>query len=422
MSVPDSQQRHPKFDGRLDGSLWLVFLAVLLMFGQSAIPGNVALSTRLFVLGLFGGFIGALTSANDRRITDGREAYRETRFLSPVNLLPIGGMIGVGITWALLPLVYFIFVGPRFAYETTWFTLGQDLTTAFSTPATMGPISMPFGFFWAGILTIISTLLYLIIVMKEGLAYYAAVIPLQSTGSFLAGIRIFGDPTTSMEIFVAPALLILFFVLLILKPTTGLTGGVLRPLLLTAALVVPLTLLDIVTRGTLQNVPLSHQPAVSLTFRAAYFSLFLVPGFGWFLLRNYLRRMNPEIIQPLTFGALGLLKGYLSSIRTEITQPVTFRAIWLVLVTAVTFTFGYFLRVPAIGTNLAVGSLAIAAGTVALLPITGALYATDGASRKFSARLKEIFLRQKRPRHAYWVAYLILVCVVFLWSVHKLQT
>ena len=91
----------------------------------------------------------------------------------------------------------------------------------------------------------------------------------------------------------------------------------------------------------------------------------------------------------------------------------------LAFVTAASFTCAFVLKIPAIGDNLAVGSLAAAAGTVALMPIVGAIYATDGVSTKLVERIKEIYFQRWAGVPVYAIGNLILMVILSLWIFTK---
>ena len=144
---------------KIDDSVWLLSLAIILALLGFIIPTSQPAAWILLV-GLIGGCIYALTNVNDRRIVKGRkDLYDEPELLSAPDLLALGGMFGIVTTWLLLPVAYLIFVGHQFPeVDASWSSLAIDTYSAFTSPAVLGTVSIPLGFLWAGIFTLLSTL------------------------------------------------------------------------------------------------------------------------------------------------------------------------------------------------------------------------------------------------------------------------
>ncbi|GAB4506898.1 MAG: hypothetical protein Fur0017_31510 [Anaerolineales bacterium] len=371
-------------------SLILAVLGITLTgkFGYSA--------NLLFLLGLLSGIVYALTNANDRRIVHGRIAAGEKSILRERHLLAIGGILGVAVTWLMLPVAFLAF--SKSLLPTI--NLSEGIKIAFTSSITISRLGLviPFGFLWTGILAVINTFAYLYILGKVPLPVFATLSPIVLTVDLLAGTMLFSDKILLEEWFIFPVMLVLYISLRLLDPTGDSDKNQHQEkkekskllVFWIVTFVITGFLSDISTRGALSEFSDSSQFFIALCFRAAYFSMFAL-FFAFELVRS------------------GEFRSQVANLK---------RNFWIVLVTPFTFAIGFYLYLPVIAQNLAVGKFVNQAAGIVALSVIGLIYKTDGKSKVLRERLVEVYVGN-RERGRFWHVslYIIFVALVVFWMI-----
>jgi hypothetical protein len=374
-----------------DGAWWLVIIAGVLtalayslavLFGYS--------SNLLIVFGLFSGVIYAMTNANDRRAVHGRAAKQEEKAFEEADYLAIAGLIGVLLTWLLMPVLYELFAAPL-RYQSNWVA---DAKEGFLAPLVFIPqVPIP-GAVFAGLFTIASTYAYLKFIGGKTLDYLGALLPLVLIADILVGIRLFDDTILSVERIIFTVMVFLFVGLSLFRPklrdSAGDLGSKTKPYLWIVCFLVFTFLTDLSIRGSLYGIEPPRQFFVSLWFRAAYFSMFVVFFLYWWV------KLRKE--------------GMIAQLR----KPGRMR---LILVTPLTFSIAFALRVPLVANNLAVGPIVSFVGNILALSLVGVFYKTDGSSPELKKRFSQVYLREGGgpARFIYLALYTVFVLTIIVW-------
>jgi len=381
----------------LDDAWWLAIVAFVLTAIAFALAAIFGYSDNLLILfGILSGVIYALTNANDRRAVNGRPCIGEPKEFEEVTFLAMAGFLGVFITWMMLPVMYFVFAS-SLDYSPQ---LGDDITAGFSASVAIGTVTIPAGFMWAGIFTILSTLAYLYVLKANTVEFLAIVGPCIYVIDIAAGLLLFGDKVETYEkLVIFPAIIFLFIALSFARMKTGSRHSVsLSAIGSLLIYIIVSSLVDLSIRGALENFDGTRQFFVSLCFRAAYFSTFLIFGIAWWL--KY--RRSASLITDLK----------------EIIRTRHLGKFVLVIVTPLSFTLAFTLKMPVVSNNLAVGPILYFTGQTLALSLVGVLYKTDGSKTQLFARFKEVYLRSESQgiqRYAYLLLYLFLFVIVVVW-------
>lgn len=396
---------------RLDEAWWLVIIAAILTTTAYAAAAVLGYSSHTLILfGFLSGIIYALTTANDRRAVGGRPSLGEPAAFGQPEFIATAGLFGVLTTWVLLPVVYFPF-SSLLNYPPQ---LTGDIVQSLSVGLTIGPVAIPW-FLLTGIFTILSTLAYLYVLENNTVELLAVVGLLIYVLDILAGIFLYSDAVQSYERWaIFPLLLVVLLILGLTRPRGGKdsTGayllapgrGLLSLVSRYGSLLIYVAvsfLLDLSIRESLSQFTGARQFFVSLCFRAVYFSILLLFGLFWWF--NKFRSASPRV-------ALGNL------VQDK-------RKITLAIVTPLTFSLAFVLKMPVVANNLAVGPLLFFAGQTLALGFVGILYKTDGTRARLLARFQEVYLPSEHPgvrRYLYLVFYLVLLLVVIVWLLLRL--
>jgi hypothetical protein len=380
---------------RPDDVLFLLAVAAILMIAPPLLPSELPRTTWLAILGPVGGLIRALAAANDRRNTRGRPLNGEPAAFCPSDYTAVIGFLIVLFTPAFFVVAYFWILGPRSAREISWETLLVDVHAAYAEASVIGSVQVPLGFAWVGCFTVLSTLAYLS-VLNRGLAFHALLTPIVFAALSVAGHKLYGDPLSSAELLCLLAALVCVCVVGIARyrvwarqagaPANGTRSTSARSLGLALSLVLLSVLNDILTRGVGEATDPAERPFLAAAFRLAYFSVFLLYVAGWACWRGWHPingRWGPQI---------GMLR--------------------LALAAALLHTGGNLLRAIAVGNNLAEAPVVADIAYIAVLPLVGALYRTDGQSRSAAQRVREAYAY---GGHLSMIGYFGLLLVMLAW-------
>jgi hypothetical protein len=149
-------------------------------------------------------------------------------------------------------------------------------------------------------------------------------------------------------------------------------------------------LTDLSTRGTLYRIDAPQQFFVSLWFRAAYFSMFIIFFLYWWIQQKK--------------------EGIITKLKMQ-------KKIMLALVTPLTFSLAFALKVPVVANNLAIGSVVSFVGNIIMLSLIGIFYKTDGTSPKWRERFCQVYIGERNvpSRFVYLTLYGILIITVIVW-------
>lgn len=378
--------------GKVIDDAWLlaIIATVLTVIAYSLAVFTGYSSNLLIIFGLLSGIIYAMTNANDRRAMHGRPILKEDKSFDDVDFLAVAGVIGVILTWFLVTVLYAVFAS-ALKYSLNWET---DARMALQVPFNFIPgIPVP-GFIFAGAFTVASTYAYLKLLGSKTLNYLAVLLPLVLIADIVVGVEVFQDTILEIERIIFAGMIILIFSMHFSKPKiedyaekSKEQGNSYQWL---ALFLVFSFLTDLSTRGSLSMIEAKQQFFVSLWFRAAYFSMFVAFFLYWWI--KYKRE----------------------SIITKLRRSGRMR---LVLVTPITFSLAFALKVPVIANNLAIGSLASFVGNILMLSLVGIFYKTDGKSPKWQERLREVYIGEgnRQTKYIYPALYAIFIVIVSGW-------
>lgn len=376
----------------IDDGLWLVVIAAVVTVLALKYPKSLDLSqSELLILGLLSGAIYSLTNANDTRAVHGRQVVGETAPFLENDFLAVGGLLGVMVVWIMLPPIYRSLASEH-AYVAD---LPSDLWLAFTAGFPVLGFVLPSAFLFSGLFTFLSTFATLKIFKMKSLDFYAILLAVLMGANLASGPILFNETIPAFEITVLVALILLIPVLFFLMPKGGsqsLSPSSSSRLPLWAWVLIFLVctfLRDVSVRAALLPWENTTQHFfVSLCFRPAYFSFFLVWFFYW------------------TFWE-----------RKKTRQTFTPKLLGLPLVSAITVSLAFVLGTPVMAKSLSKGPLTIQVGNILLLSIIGVLYRTDGTRPNLRERLAEVYVRQgqQKGRYLYLAVYMLFVVLVTAW-------
>lgn len=376
----------------LDDGWWLVITAVLVFIFALNYPESLDLSdSELLVLGLLSGAIYSFTNASDTRAVQGRKVVEEKVPFKEKDFLAIGGLFGVIVVWVLLPIIYQNLASAH-GYKAN---LQRDIELAFASKLSFFNLSIPWAFLFAGLFTLLSTFATLKIYKIKSLDYYAILLAILMGANLIGGPMLFNEDIPPLEGVILIILILLIPIIFWLMPKVNSENNETQkkadlPLWVWVLLFLVSTFLrDLFVRGTLLPWEGKTQHFfISLCFRSAYFSVFILWTLYWLIWEK------EKMIKTLDVRKLGL--------------P---------LVSAITVTLAFALGTPVAAKSLSKGPLTIQVGNILLLSIVGVLYKTDGTKPKLKERLAEIYIREggQISKFLYLVMYAIFVVVIVFW-------